>query len=65
MLKASIVTMEKSCPTKHFKNNAECLLNVSISELFKYSPISSEMRNNKLQAISLINQALAFLTEFN
>lgn len=65
MLKASIVTMEKSCPTKHFKSNAEALLNISASELSKYIPISSEMRHNKHHAISLINQALALLTEFD
>lgn len=65
MLKTSIVAMEKSCQTKHFKSNAETLLNLSASELSKYIPISSEMRYNKHQAITLINQAISLLTEFN
>lgn len=65
MLKASIITMEKSCATKHFKNNAEVLLNVSNSELSKYNPISSEMIRNKAEAINLINQVLSLLIEYN
>lgn len=65
MLKASIIAMEKSCKTKHFKNNAEVLLNVSNSELSKYKPISIEMVRNKAEAINLINHALSLLIEYN